>query len=112
VRAHKYLIRFLDDDNSPLCSDEWDYGQTPTCDDPQKPEDEQYTYTFAGWDKPIAQVTGEATYKATYTATEKHPSGIYSVTDGQSAATKFFRNGTLYILRDGKIYTAAGVEMK
>lgn len=37
---------------------------------PVRPEDAQYTYTFAGWDHPITQVTEEIEfYYATYTAT-------------------------------------------
>lgn len=37
---------------------------------PVRPADAQYTYTFAGWDRPIAPVTDEIEfYYATYTAT-------------------------------------------
>ena len=48
---------------------------------PKKPEDEIYTYTFAGWDKEIVNCCGDATYTATYTATEKPV--VYLYTNGQ-----------------------------
>ena len=47
------------------------YGETPvyTGEEPTKDSDAQNTYTFAGWDKPIVKVAGDATYTATYGTT-------------------------------------------
>ena len=47
-----------------------EYGATPTHADPTKESTAEYTYTFSGWDKTIASVTGDATYKATFNATK------------------------------------------
>ena len=64
----KYTVTFLDEDGSTLSSQQWNYGATPTCGEPIKPATAQYTYTFAGWNKEVVAVTGNATYTATYTS--------------------------------------------
>ena len=69
--VNKYTIMFINDDDSELQISEVEYGTMPTYngETPHKDADEQYTYTFAGWDQEIVSVTGEATYKATYSST-------------------------------------------
>ena len=43
------------------------YGNMPTPpEEPTKASTSQYVYTFAGWNKEISNVTGEATYMATF----------------------------------------------
>ncbi len=64
--VRKYTITFVDKDGTVLKKAEVAYGETPTCDDPYKAADAQYTYSFAGWDQSIKAVTGNATYTATY----------------------------------------------
>ena len=67
--TNKYLVRFLNDDGTELQSEEIEYGAAPEYkgETPTKDATAQYTYTFAGWDSEIADVTGAKDYTATYT---------------------------------------------
>ena len=68
--TNTYTVKFVNDDNTVLKSSTLEYGDMPSYSGtPTKAASAQYTYTFNGWDKTIAAVTGDVTYKATYTAT-------------------------------------------
>ena len=69
--TNKYTVKFVNDDDTELQSTEVAYGETPvyTGSTPTKAATAQYTYSFAGWDKEIAAVTGDVTYKAIYKST-------------------------------------------
>ena len=78
---NKYTITFVDYDGTELQSSEVEYGETPVFsqDNPTRAENVDYTYTFSGWDKPIASVTGAETYTAVYEPTAKYEKGYYIV---------------------------------
>ena len=64
---NKYIVRFLDEDGTVILKATYHYGEDVAVPaDPVKEADETYTYTFAGWDKEVTSVKGNADYKAVY----------------------------------------------
>ena len=108
----KYTITFKDEDGSVLCSEQWNYGTMPSCDEPTKAEDEHYTYSFSGWNPSVVAVSADAEYWATYTATSKPTTSIPSTIDNRQSPTKVIRNGQLFIQQGDKTYNAQGVRVK
>nr|MCR5783750.1 InlB B-repeat-containing protein [Clostridia bacterium] len=94
--VNKYDVTFVDEDGTVLkAATKYDYG-TAAADivkpaDPTKDATAQYTYTFAGWSPEIAEVTGDATYTATYSATVNKYDVTFVDEDGTvlKAATKY-----------------------
>jgi len=76
-----YTVTFKDADGTVLASDAYGYGTTAAQIDVPSPATMttyEYTYVFAGWDAPVAEVTGDATYTAVYSA---NPNTIALATD-------------------------------
>ena len=67
---NKYTITWLNDDETLIDQTIVEYGVVPTHADASKEATAEYTYTFAGWDNTLIAVTGDATYKATFSATK------------------------------------------
>ena len=66
--TRKYTITFIDYDGSETRIDV-PYRETPSIANPERPADEQFTWSFTGWTPTLAPVSGEATYTAEYTPT-------------------------------------------
>ena len=64
-----YMVKFVNFDGTVLQSAEMNSGEMPVYAGvtPTREATAQYTYTFIGWDPEIEEVSGSATYTATYT---------------------------------------------
>lgn len=107
---NKYTITFMNE-GSVLSADLWEYGKIPLYngDVPTKADDDQYTYMFKGWTPEIVSVVADATYTATYTATEKTETIIDNVIGDEGTPSKCIENGSIYIIMpNGKKYSILG----
>ena len=81
--VREYLVTFLNDDNSIISMQSCKYGSYPTIPStPTKNATAEYSYTFAGWTPVVVTVTGNATYKATFTATKNSYTITWQNEDG------------------------------
>ena len=107
-----YTITFVNWDGTTLQSLQVAKGDRPYYrgETPARPEDEQYTYSFWGWTPDIVVATEDATYTATFLATEKQQ-GIEDV-NTENDLHKVLRDGQIFILRGDHTYTLTGQEVK
>ena len=87
--VRRYAVTFANWDGSVVSATDYDYGTSSNAvvvpADPTRPATPEYTYAFAGWDAPVSNVVGAATYTATYDAT----ANVYAATflDGVDGST-------------------------
>ena len=98
-----YTVKFVNEDGEELVCDTYHFGDEVTLPEetPVKAENELFTFAFAGWDKEVVAVDGDATYTATYSATLK--SGM--------TASETVANGDGIILNAGNIGGGANYEI-
>jgi|GEM_PF-6183154 len=83
-----FTVTFEDEDGTVLKTVEVPYGEMPEFgeEDPVKEEDDEYTYTFSGWDPEPAEAFEDATYTAVFEKTAKEieqpeePAALYTIT--------------------------------
>ncbi len=83
--VNEYTVTWADEDGTVLETDEnVPYGTAPSFDsaEPTKAPTAQYTFTFAGWTPVVNNVTGDVTYRATYSHTVNEYTVIWTDEDG------------------------------
>ncbi len=95
--VNKYAVTFVDGNGETIKEPEYNYGTAanaiavPTTAAKADKVDENgnvmATYTFTGWDKEIAEVTGNATYTATFDEIAKEYTIIFKSHDGEEKVT-------------------------
>ena len=77
------LVEFRNYNGNLLSTQYLNYGQMPTPPTvPARPADAKYTYTFTGWNPPVAAVTGDAYYVATFDQTLNYYTVTFQNDDG------------------------------
>lgn len=90
---NKYTITWLNEDGSQIDQTMVEYGVIPTHAEPTKANTAEYTYTFAGWDKTPVAVTGDATYKATFSSAKNKYLITFQNEDGSVIEAKEYEYG-------------------
>ena len=78
---NSYTITWLNDDDTQIDTTTVEYWVVPTHADATKAATAEYTYTFSGWTPEVVAVTGEATYKATFSSTKNKYTVIFKDAD-------------------------------
>ena len=90
--VNEYTVTWIVDGKT--TTETYAYGATPSFKGTtDKSADAQYTYTFTGWDKALAAVTGNATYTAQYSKTVNNYTVTWNV-DGKTTTETYAYGAT------------------
>ena len=95
--TNTYTVKFVHEDGTELQSEVLAYGTMPEYkgETPIKAATAEKTYTFAGWDKEIAAVTGDVTYTATFTDDTNTYTVKFVNEDGTELQSEVLAYGTM-----------------
>ena len=82
--AKTYTITWKNYDNTVIGTSKVEDGETPAFSDTigeikDKPEDDDYTYTFSGWTPEIVAAEGDAEYTAAFNSTDKKVAAVVAM---------------------------------
>ena len=77
--AGAYKITWKNEDGTTIDTTAVADGTVPTHTAPTKADDDNYTYTFAGWTPEITAVTGDTEYTATFKRTDKQVAAVVAM---------------------------------
>lgn len=99
--VNQYTVTFKNYDGTILQSSSVAYGEMPMYKGatPTKPATDQYTYTFAGWDKEVELVTGDVVYTAQFDATVNKYTITFNNWDGTTLATYEIEYGEMPVYK-------------
>lgn len=87
-------VVFLDYDGTELSRGQYLYGETvPEPAAPVREADETFTYTFAGWDKPVVPCVGDTVYTAVYTPVYIVYTVVFLNADGSLISSRIYHYG-------------------
>jgi len=90
----EYTVIFKNEDGAILSQNDYHWGDKVTVPkDPTKTADNTYTYTFAGWDKEVADCAGHTVYTATYTPVYIDYTVVFKDEDGTVLSEQVYHWG-------------------
>ncbi|MCR4691585.1 MAG: InlB B-repeat-containing protein [Lachnospiraceae bacterium] len=95
---NQYKITWVDGDGKTIKQDTKEYGTVSgnfVIPDTDREPTAEYTYTFTGWDPAITDVTGDATYKATYSKVKNQYKITWVDADGNTIKEELLDYGTV-----------------
>ncbi len=96
--ARKYTITWVDGDGNTIKQDTKEYGTVSgnfVIPDTDREPTAEYTYTFTGWEPAITDVTGDATYTATYSKVKNQYKITWVDADGNTIKEALLDYGTV-----------------
>lgn len=103
----KATVTFKDWDGTVLASNTYCYCEEVVApNDPERVADNTYTYMFAGWDQPVVNCAGNATYTATYTPDYIDYTVVFKDWDGTVLSTEVYHWGDTIVEPDTPTKTA------
>ena len=95
--VRSYTVTWLNWDGSELTKETYQYGETPSYkgSTPSRPATIENTFTFDGWSPALDKVTGDATYKAQFSASGTTYTVTWKMDDGSVIASETYVYGDM-----------------